>query len=231
MRPGAMSRNVAFAGWYGKVPATGDFVGRRLTGAFRERWDGWLDEVMAGSRERLGAGWPEAFLSMPPWRFVLKAGVVSAQAWAGVMVPSVDAAGGRFPLTVASELPPEEIDVAATLLSASRWFQHIEAAALSARAPDADPAAVDSAILQRPFHISWLQFPVAGEATIPAWVPAPRATWAAPGVEEPSGAWLAQDSQIFGRCLLLTTTLPSATQYRAMMDGSWTESGWVQRHG
>jgi type VI secretion system protein ImpM len=224
-----VSRNVVFAGWYGKVPGTGDFVTRRLPGAFRERWDAWLAEVMAASREQVGARWPDAFQSMPAWRFVLKAGVVSTQAWAGVTVPSVDSVGRLFPLTVASELPPEDIDAEATLLSAGRWFQHIEAAALSALEPGTDPAAVDSAILQRPFHTSWLQFPLAGEATIPAHAPLPRQVWTVPGVSEPAAAWLADDAESVGRCLLLTATLPSAAQYCAMVDGRWAERGWIPR--
>ena len=42
-------------GWYGKIPATGDFITRRLPVAFIEAWDRWLQEVMGGSRDRLGA--------------------------------------------------------------------------------------------------------------------------------------------------------------------------------
>ena len=229
MASGSASQGVVFAGWYGKLPGTGDFVARRLPGGFRERWDGWLGEAISGSRERLGAGWRDAYLSMPPWRFVLRPGIVSPEAWAGVMVPSVDSVGRFFPLTVAGALPAADIDAIGTLLSAARWFGHIEGVAISALARGADPAAMDAAIVQRPFHVGWMQLRLDGEATVPSRAPLPRALWSAPRVSEPSIAWLAEASEIFGRCLLLCASLPSPEQYCAMMDGRWAAHGWVRR--
>ena len=49
-------------GWYGKLPANGDFLTRRLPPSFIEPWDAWLNRILAGSRERMGAGWRDAFL-------------------------------------------------------------------------------------------------------------------------------------------------------------------------
>jgi hypothetical protein len=46
---------------------------------------------------------------------------------------------------------------------------------------------------------------------------------------EPAGAWLAEESELFGRCLLLCEALPGAEQYCAMMDGRWIEHGWSRR--
>lgn len=112
-------------GWYGKMPGAGDFIARRLSASFSEPWDGWLRAAMAGSRERLGERWRDAFLSMPAWRFVLAPGVVSRNAWAGLMVPSVDSVGRHFPLTVASALPAENLDPVGTLLAATPWFDEI----------------------------------------------------------------------------------------------------------
>ena len=229
MAGGNVSQGVVFAGWYGKLPGSGDFVTRRLPGGFRERWDGWLGEVIGGSRERLGGAWRDAYLSMPAWRFVLRPGAVSPEAWAGVMVPSVDSVGRFFPLTVAGALPAADIDAPGTLLSASRWFGHIEGAAISALARGADPAAIDAAIVQRPFHVAWMQLRLDGEATVPARTPLPRAIWAASDVHEPSIAWLADASEFPGRCLLLCASLPSAEQYCAMINGRWAEHGWVRR--
>lgn len=225
---GSTSPGVVFAGWYGKLPGTGDFVARRLPGGFRERWDGWLGGVIAGSRERLGAEWRDAYLSMPPWRFVLRPGVISANAWAGVMVPSVDSVGRFFPLTVAGALPASDIDAAGTLLSAARWFGHIEDAAIAALEQGADAGAIDAAIVQRPFHVGWIQLRLDDEGTVPSRGALPRALWSAPEVDEPAIAWLAEASGAFERCLLLCDSLPSATQYCAMMDGRWAEHGWVR---
>ena len=50
------------AGWWGKIAGLGDFASRRLPVDFVSRWDGWLQQVIAGSRERLGPSWLEAYL-------------------------------------------------------------------------------------------------------------------------------------------------------------------------
>jgi len=225
-RAAAVPRNF-FAGWYGKMPAAGDFIARRLPAWFSEPWDAWLQAAMTGSRERLGAGWEDAFLSMPAWRFVLGSGVVSGNAWAGLMVPSIDSVGRHFPLTVASALPDERLDAVATLLAAAPWFEAIEAIAFSALTPGADPATVDSGIVQRPFRAGWLRTPRESDATVPATAARmPRAQWTTPGTGEPRAAWLAETSELFERCLALSDGLPGAVHYCAMMDGRWAEHGW-----
>ena len=216
-------------GWYGKMPAAGDFIARRLSASFSEPWDRWLQAAMRGSRERLGERWRDAFLCMPAWRFVLGPGMVSRDAWAGLMVPSVDSVGRHFPLTVASALPAERLDPVGTLLAASSWFEDIEAIALSALTPGADPAAIDAGILQRPFHSTWLLAPSESDATVPAGAPMPRLRWAVPGLAQTRAAWLTEASELFERCLLLCEALPSAEQYCAMVDGRWAEHGW-SRH-
>ena len=105
-------------GWYGKLPAQGDFVTRRLPPSFIEPWDAWLNAMLTGSRERLGSAWRDAFLSAPAWRFMLAPGVVGQQGWAGLIVPSVDSVGRYFPLTVASALPSKSMDPVTTVVRA-----------------------------------------------------------------------------------------------------------------
>jgi len=224
--PGAPAPRGFSPGWYGKMPAAGDFIARRLSASFSEPWDRWLQEAMAGSRERLGEGWRDAFLSMPAWRFVFGPGVVSRNAWAGLMVPSVDSVGRYFPLTVASALPSQALDTAGTLLAATPWFEDIEAIALSALTPGADPAAIDAGIIRRPFRSTWLQAPSESDATVPAGAALPKLRWAAPGLSETRAAWLAEASELFPRCLLFCEVLPAAEQYCAMMDARWVEHGW-----
>src|SRR5262245_29214774 len=144
--PGAGARDGFAVGWYGKIPGTGDFIARRVPALFREPWDRWLQGAIEGSQQRLGARWRDAFLSMPAWRFVLGPGVIGGDAWAGLMVPSVDSVGRYFPLTVACALPSASLDAVATLLGAQDWFDQIEVIALQAIAPRADSAAVDAAL-------------------------------------------------------------------------------------
>jgi type VI secretion system protein ImpM len=231
----------AFAvGWYGKIPGTGDFIVRRIPAAFSEPWDRWLQGALDGSRQRLGAHWRGAFLSMPAWRFALGQGVVADNAWAGIMVPSVDSVGRYFPLTVACALPSLGLDVVATLLGASRWFDDIEAIAVDAIARGADAVAIDDALAKRRFEARWLAMPEMNEATHPMRGAKPQMLWldlaeAAPAgslrevaerVCQPYSAWLAEPSEVFGRALLLCESLPGGDAFCAMMDGRWVEHGW-----
>lgn len=118
------------AGWYGKVASIGDFASRRLPREFITRWDDWLQEVLTGSRDRLGAAWLDAYLSAPIWRFLLFPGVCGEVCWVGVLMPSVDKVGRYFPLTIACELP--------TLVTTERefnaladWLDRLQSLALS----------------------------------------------------------------------------------------------------
>jgi type VI secretion system protein ImpM len=234
------------AGWYGKIPATGDFITRRMPAAFSEAWDRWLQSAIAGSRERLGGRWRDTYLSMPIWRFVLSPGMLSQNAWAGIMVPSVDAVGRYFPLAVASALPSASLNIVGTLMAAEAWFDEIEAIALQAIAPGADTAAIDAAIAQKPFSTQWLRYPEGRDDTVPIRSAKPQMLWVplaarngqrtaqevfdlAARLAEPTAAWLAEESELFGRCLLLCESLPPAEQYCAMMDGRWVERGWGRR--
>jgi type VI secretion system protein ImpM len=205
---------------------------------------------MEGSKARLGAGWRDAFLSMPPWRFVLGAGLVTPSAWAGLMLPSVDAVGRYFPLTVATPLSEASLDLVATLLAAAPWFDAIEEIALSAIAPKADTHAIDAAFAARAFCSEWLR-PGAtrteADSTVPMRSAQPQllcvalddrplddaagTQLAAMGTRlaEPAAAWLAEPSEVMERHVLLTETLPSAAAFCAMMDGHWLEHGWENR--
>ena len=234
------------AGWYGKIPATGDFIARRTPPAFSESWDRWLQAAIAGSRERLGAPWRDSYLSMPVWRFVTSAGMLTPNAWAGVMVPSVDAVGRYFPLAVAAALPSASVDLAGTLFAAQSWFDQLEAVALEAISPGANSAAIDAAIVAKPFRAEFLRLPVGHDDTVPIRGAKPQMLWVPLGARdgspvpaavgelaqrlaEPACVWLAEESELFGRCLLLCETLPPAEQYCAMMDGRWVEHGWGRR--
>jgi type VI secretion system protein ImpM len=246
MPAGAASQESFPTGWYGKVPGTGDFIARRVTAPFTETWHGWLQASLGGSRERLGSHWRDSYLSMPVWRFVLSPGLLTAQAWAGIMAPSVDAVGRYFPLAVVSALPSKSLDLAGTLVAAEPWFDEVEAIALSAIAPAIDTSVIDAAIARQPFRAEWLRYPQGRDDTVPIrgakpqmlWLPLDPRNGSSPAAElqmlaerlaEPASAWLAEESELFPRCALLCEGLPPAEQYCAMMDGHWVERGWGRR--
>jgi type VI secretion system protein ImpM len=88
-------------GFYGKIPARGDFVRNGLPRPFIDAWDSWLQRVMPESRVLLGDAWLPAWMEAPVWRFSVAAGICGPGAALGVFMPSVDRAGRHFPLTLA----------------------------------------------------------------------------------------------------------------------------------
>lgn len=92
-------------GWYGKIPALGDFASRRLPPEFLNPWEEWLMASLRGSRVALADRWRDIFLRAPIWRFLLFPEVCGPKAWAGILMPSVDNVGRHFPLTVALSVP------------------------------------------------------------------------------------------------------------------------------
>ncbi len=118
-------------GWYGKLPALGDFASRRLPPGFIATWDDWLQRSLATSRQALGERWLDRYLHCPVWRFVLGPGTCGDTAWAGVLMPSTDRVGRYFPLTIAAAVPWQG-DALARITAAQDWFDAVEQAALSA---------------------------------------------------------------------------------------------------
>lgn len=118
-------------GIYGKMPAHGDFVRRGLPSSFVTPWDDWLSAGVAAAREQLEEGFAAVWDDAPAWRFSLPAGICGPDAVAGVMLPSEDTVGRRFPLTAAALLPPG-------VVAEEAWFARLEAAVRAARHGEID---------------------------------------------------------------------------------------------
>jgi type VI secretion system protein ImpM len=117
------------AGWFGKLPALGDFAGRRLPEVFTERWDQWLVGGLEASRAALGEQWLDAFLHAPLWHFALMPGLIDEQPWCGVMMPSVDRVGRYFPLTIGAAVAlPTSVE---ELRRLHQWLHALAEAALA----------------------------------------------------------------------------------------------------
>lgn len=136
-------------GWYGKLPALGDFASRRLPPGFISAWDDWLQRSLAASRRVLGERWLDRYLQSPVWRFLLGPGTCGDGAWAGVLMPSTDRVGRYFPLTIAAPVPWQG-DALAQLVAAQAWFDTIEQAALSVLDVHFTPDALDRALPPHP---------------------------------------------------------------------------------
>jgi type VI secretion system protein ImpM len=101
----------SFRGFFGKLPARGDFVSAGLPRDFVSRWDTWISATLAEVLTAAGDDW----LHAPPWRFRLAPGVCGPDAITGVLLPSIDKVGRRFPLTLAWIEDRVDIDAAERL--------------------------------------------------------------------------------------------------------------------
>jgi type VI secretion system protein ImpM len=90
-------------GFFGKVPARGDFVRAGLSRDATRIWDEWVQRVLPAAEAQLGDAWTRAWSVAPVWRFSLPAGHLGPHCVLGVWLPSVDSAGRHFPLMIAAE--------------------------------------------------------------------------------------------------------------------------------
>ena len=94
-------RSLGVAGWYGKLPSRGDFVGRGLPPDWLRIWDDWLAGALA-SAARQRPDCRERLRTMPPWQWLVRPSTPGdRRAWCGVVVASGDRVGRSFPLLVA----------------------------------------------------------------------------------------------------------------------------------
>ncbi len=140
---GAVTQAIA-TGFYGKVPARGDFVRFGLPRDFVDAWDGWLSGVMSTGKDRAGAAWLPAFLEAPVWRFGLPPGLCGTSAVLGLTMPSVDRAGRYFPLTFAVVHDGPGLPVGAPV---DAWLDRCEDAGRAALEQDLDPDRIMAMLL------------------------------------------------------------------------------------
>lgn len=145
-------------GFFGKIPATGDFVSRGLAGEFVRAWDPWISTHLVPMQT---AG---IWANGTSLRFLL--GPAAMGPMAGVILPSADRIGRRFPLTLAAPLVPAPPGL---LIEAGDWFAGLETAARAAceGAIGADDLAAELAAYPFP--------------TTPAGVPVQHMVFSVPG--------------------------------------------------
>jgi type VI secretion system protein ImpM len=216
---------VATVGFFGKVPARGDFVRRALPASFVTPWDRWLQAGIAGSKGILGDDWLGVYLTSPVWRFSLSAHLAGEMAVAGVFIPSVDRVGRYFPLTVACLLQAEATPVA--IRAQAAWFDAAEALALQMLTEDASLDDLASAVEHLdgpltpplPSDREGMRFgdfddePV--HRLVESFAPPHGLLWT-------TGSKLVQPTQ------LLVWQLPSPSRFTALLDGAWGRHGWTE---
>lgn len=171
-------------GWFGKLPGTGEFVSRGLPEDFRGVWDRWLQFGLLDLRANHN-DWTERYLQAPLWRFVLGRGAVDERFWLGVMMPSVDAVGRHFPLTVAVELDAGWIELrGAALAQAERWWTLSARAMVEALEHDMDADRFEQLLYQLFEHAPFMPPPFVEDAAALAMPGLGQSLW----FTEPVGA-------------------------------------------
>ena len=184
--PDALAPDIV--GFFGKIPARGDFVRAGLPRSFTDPWDDWLQRAITGSRELLGERWLPAWLEAPIWHFTLPAGQCGSLPVLGVWMPSVDAAGRHFPLTLArlGPLPAHPAD----------WLATAETIGLDAVQADLAPDALIRRLAANP---------------------APHAAPAAPATDPALAHWWTDGSPFVPATRLALTALPDIATFAAML--------------
>jgi type VI secretion system protein ImpM len=129
-------------GFFGKIPARGDFLSRRIPQTLRSQWEKWLTELVTAAREALGQDWPDEWLTAPVWHFALGSEFAPGGA-AGVLIASADRVGRLFPFTVIGACSDQLTTGWADM---DRWACSVEALTLSALADDFEPDQMDAAL-------------------------------------------------------------------------------------
>ncbi|MCF6261172.1 MAG: type VI secretion system-associated protein TagF [Gammaproteobacteria bacterium] len=227
-------------GIYGKLPMHGDFVHRNLPATFLKTWDEWLQLYVASSKEQMGDEWLDTYLTSPIWRFVLSAGVIDKQHWAGIMLPSVDQVGRYYPFSIVMPLKPE-LNPLEFISFHTHWFESIEELALQALE---EQFSVDQLIdevnnINVDFTLSYLktghqvdghsiQMDIEFDEQSPASVYSCFLDSIMLKTMTSYSVWATRGSEKINPCVISVKNLPAANQLSAMLDGQWAHWGWPQ---
>jgi type VI secretion system protein ImpM len=228
------------AGFYGKLPAKGDFLTRGLPREFIDRWDDWLQHGMNDSRQSLGEGWLQTYLTSPLWRYVVPANTLSPDAWAGVFMPSMDKVGRYFPMMIATKLPD---DAKPLLVAAScnSWFEAMEGqllAALDEEQLDMDhfDTTVQGVSMPTPSVVAPVaptsidhgtRLPLDANANV-AQLFLQQSVSSLEATLGHCCIWWGHGSELVAPSFVMSRGLPGEGRFTAMLDGNWGARGWSE---
>lgn len=224
-------------GFFGKLPAHGDFIHRNLPAHFINFWDQWLQCYVSGSREQLGEQWLDIYLTSPIWRFFFSTGVIDDSQWAGIILPSVDRVGRYFPFSIVAQTDGR-INPMNFIARQNNWYQVLEETALAAL----DGQMVLDELAEKIQHVEIADMDVykpvvstvaegivveidAEEQTPMKAFPSLLDAFITQSLTSYS-AWTTRGSQLVAPCTFIVHGLPGSGKVAAMLDGRWEQWGW-----
>lgn len=186
-------------GFYGKLPARGDFVCENLRRDFVDSWDAWWQRGFRALQSERPEEWRAAWLEAPVWHFVLPPGVCGKSGVVGLWMPSVDSGGRYFPFTIAATA---DVDWVPFLPSVMPFLKQSEQLGLEALDLDLPPAEVQVRVLSA--------FATEGSGSAPP-----------PELCPGEAAWWTQGGPRVAARLDKGNALPEGEQFAALISESW----------
>lgn len=118
-------------GWYGKIPAAGDFVMRQLPYPLLRAWERWMQSGLNALRQQGAQMLSQHYAVAPAWNFLLPAGLGCDAVQLGCLAPSHDRVGRHYPVAAILGVPPAEFDNA-LLEGAAPFYRQVGEAILGA---------------------------------------------------------------------------------------------------
>ncbi|MYZ41473.1 type VI secretion system-associated protein TagF [Schauerella aestuarii] len=134
-------------GWYGKIPAGGDFMHRRLPRDLIGWWDRWLQHGLNGLRHSPPEEGLRAFQSAPMWNFAIPSGLGAGRVQFGCISPSRDRVGRAYPVCAILQVANEDYEPG-MLHRAARFYRAIGEGLLTAVRHGCSPEQLDQTLLQ-----------------------------------------------------------------------------------
>ncbi|WP_222846693.1 type VI secretion system-associated protein TagF [Chitinolyticbacter meiyuanensis] len=145
----ARTLSLGQVGWYGKIPAAGDFVARDLPYALLRGWEHWMQQGLAALQQADPQMLPRHYAVAPVWNFLLPAGLGADYVQLGSLAPSCDRVGRYYPVAAMLQLPLAGF-VGTGLDQAAVIYEHTGAALLAAIRHGHSPDRLSSALASLP---------------------------------------------------------------------------------
>lgn len=124
-------------GFFGKIQSHGDFISEGLDRDLIGALDGWVQAGMHACTDVFTSRWSSVFSASPPLRFITERGIWGRNAYAGVLLPSRDRVGRKYPLVVLAQMADFN-QHPRTLYQDDTWFMAAEAVAETSMTSDFD---------------------------------------------------------------------------------------------